>query len=448
MIATLPHQAYADACAISQQLLTAVQPDHTVKQQIARHGRQLTLGPVTHHLDHGRLFVLAVGKAAYPMAQAAVAQLGDAIYHGLLISKHAQPTAVLPHFQTYLGEHPVTGPGSLAATTAVQQCLREAKAGDTLLCLLSGGASALLSQPRIPLSHWQQLTQALLASGCPINDFNTVRRQLDAAKGGGLAHWAAPAQVVTLILSDVVGNDLQAIGSGPTSLSHETAVDAQAILDHYQIAAQLDTAVYQTIQQALQQHQPPTWPASTPAPINQIIGSVVEAAQAGQQAATAVGWQTAVLTTHLEGEARQAGFFAAALAKDLPPGHCLILGGETTVTLQGNGIGGRNSELALAAAIHLTNWPNRAIFTLATDGDDGPTGAAGAVVTGQTVANGRSHQLDAAYFLNNNDSYTFFNQLQLASDIPCLLRTGPSGTNVNDLVFIIHYPENTAVALT
>jgi hydroxypyruvate reductase len=415
---------------------------------LQRHGRRLAIGPVEFDLDtghppNGRLFLVSIGKAAVPMAQAAAEILGDAIFAGIGIAK-TMPNDQLPidNFQLTIGEHPVAGEKSVQATTAVLKLLSQTRPGDLVLCLISGGASALFTQPLIPLDEWQLLNRALLASGCTIQEFNTVRRQLDRVKGGGLAQLAAPAQVVSLILSDVIGNDLAAIGSGPTVLTDETPQDALAVLSNYESGIRNyegGAAVYTHIHHTLAQlpvTQLPNYQLSPPT--NLLIGSVRQAAEAARQSAENSGYTATILTAHLEGEAREVGKFAAAIAKELPPGHCAILGGETTVTVHGHGIGGRNLEVALAAAIALDGWPEVAIATFATDGEDGTTGAAGAVVTGETVGNGRHFSLNARQFLDNNDSHTYFQKLDTAGYGPHLLITGPTGTNVNDLIFIIH----------
>lgn len=448
--------AYNQMLPIIQAALTAVQPNHLLPHYLHRQGRQITIGATTYDLNDGRLFLIGVGKAAVPMVQAAAAILGEAIDAAIVISKHLPPDHRLPitDYQFFIGDHPTAGERSVQATTAVVDLLAQTDANDLVLCLISGGTSALLTQPRIPLPAWQTLNQALLASGCPIQEFNTVRRQLDAIKGGGLARLAAPAPVVSLILSDVIGNDLAAIGSGPTALTDETPDDALVVLARYGIAAVVGTAVWSTIHTALTEarsRQSETRKPITdhglritdyefPPATNHIIGSVRQAADAARQSAENSGWTATILTAHLEGEAREVGKFAAALAKDLPPGHCAILGGETTVTVRGSGVGGRNLELALAAAIALDGWPDVVVAAFATDGDDGPTGAAGAVVTGETVGYGRNLHLNASHFIDNNDSFTYFQKLDAAGHGPHLLITGPTGVNVNDLTLIFRNP--------
>ncbi|HFQ94645.1 MAG TPA: DUF4147 domain-containing protein, partial [Anaerolineae bacterium] len=398
--------------ALVKAALDAADPARLVRNHLQRHGRILTIGDTEVDLADGRLFIVSAGKASVPMALAAAEVVGDLVYRGVCISKayegnwdkeiaarNAQPAA----FPLYLGNHPVSGPESVKATTAVTHMLAKTKENDLVICLISGGTSALLTQPRISLAAWQALNRALLASGCPIDEFNVVRRQLDEVKGGGLARLAAPTPVISLILSDVVGNPLPAIGSGPTVLTDESPADALAVLQRYEIEEWVDTAVWQEIVSALGKGRGDT---AVP-PRNLIIGDVRTAAIAAAEEARLLGFTTQILTTHLEGEAREAGRFAAAVAKDMRPGCCVILGGETTVTLRGDGIGGRNLETALSAAIALNGRPRTVLFSLATDGDDGPTGAAGAVVTGETTAHARTHHLNPRAYLDNNDSYTF-----------------------------------------
>lgn len=420
--------------AILQAALDQADPQTAVYHHLHKKDGQLHLGPHTVELGSGRLFILSLGKAAVPMALAALDVVGEtAVAGGGILTKHL-PDTPLP-LPAYVGSHPVPDDQSVMATTAVLEPLAALTEKDLVLCLISGGASALFTRPRLPLDDWQALNQALLASGCPIQAVNTVRRQLDAVKGGGLARWVAPARITSLILSDVVGNDLAAIGSGPTVASRETPAQALAILQRYAVERFLDTAVAQTITTTLQ-HLTQTRPTPPTNIIdNLIIGSIQQAAQAAAARAEALGFQTRLLTTRLEGEAREVGQFAAALASDAPAQSATLLGGETTVTLRGNGIGGRNLETALAAAINLAGWPQRTITSFATDGDDGPSGAAGATVTGQTVRDGDT----AVTFLDSNDSYTYFQQLDAAGHGPHLINTGPTGTNVNDLIVILNY---------
>ncbi len=234
--------------------LAAADPATAVSRHLQRHNHTLLIGQnETFDLTQGRLFLVSVGKAALPMLHAAAAIVGEALFAGIAVTKviPAEYWPVHPAIRVHRGSHPVSDEASVAATTAVYHLLQQTQANDLVLCLISGGASALLTRPRIPLADWQALNQALLASGCPIHDFNVVRRQLDAVKGGGLSRWAAPARTLSLILSDVVGNPLEFIGSGPTVPGADTPADALRILARYGIEEQVETAVWRGISEQL-----------------------------------------------------------------------------------------------------------------------------------------------------------------------------------------------------
>lgn len=417
--------------------LQTADPDTAVRAHLQKKGRTLTIAQRSFDLQNGRLFIISVGKAAVPMVQAALEVVGKtAVSDGGIISKFLPEITSLP-LPAYEGNHPVPGEKSILATRRTLRAIHNLTENDLVLCLISGGASALFTQPHLPLKIWQELTQALLASGCTIQELNTVRRQFDGVKGGGLARLAAPAKVISLILSDVVGNELAAIGSGPTVTVDETPTDALAVIQRYAVLDGLETAVAQTIQSTLHNltKNNPTPPGNIID--NIIIGSIQQSAQAAAEKAESLGFRTRLLTTRLEGEAREVGQFVAALAKDAPPQSATILGGETTVTLRGNGIGGRNLETALSAAISLVGWPQRTVTSFATDGDDGTSGVAGATVTGQTA---QDNQVALAH-LNNNDSFTYFAQLDAAGNGRHLIKTGPTGTNVNDLLILLNYEQ-------
>ena len=464
---SLTFQAYTyHVEQLIQAALAAAEPATAVRQHLHRAGRLLTIDDYTYNLDEGQIFLVSVGKAAVPMGIAAAKILGDTVASGIVVTKKTgrnwglsdvpsaigdttfslQPSAL----SLFEGNHPVSGEDSLRATRAVIDMLGRTRAHDLVLCLISGGSSALFTQPLVPLDDWQQLNRALLSSGCSIDEFNTVRRQLDHVKGGGLARLAAPAACVSLILSDVVGNPLAIIGSGPTAPADDTPADARAILERYNIESAVTADVWQRIKEALEANNSQASDVETH---NFIVSDVRQAALAAVSKAGEMGFAAQLLTAQLEGEAREVGRVAAAIARDTPPGRCLVMGGETTVTLRGEGSGGRNQEAALAAAIALDGWPNVAIASFATDGEDGPTDAAGAIVTGETASLGRDHGLNARQFLDRNDSHTFFKQLDEKSRVAGeresggdnylrhLIQTGSTGTNVNDLLLIMTYPE-------
>ena len=327
---------------------------------------------------------------------------------------------------------------SVQGAQAIADLVSEATANDLIICLISGGGSALLTLPlpEMSLTDLQSLTDALLRSGATINEINTVRKHCSGVKGGNLARLAAPATVITLILSDVVGDPLDVIASGPTVPDPTTVADARAVLARHAIG-----------------HDPEIPFRENPKPgdraferlQNVVIGSNRLAALAAVGEARRSGYNAMLLSTYVEGEAREVAKVAAALAKSvrnhgdpIPAPACLVWGGETTVTVRGRGKGGRNQELALAAALALAGWPGVRVVALATDGTDGPTDAAGAIASGETLARARTLGLDPLAALESNDSYPFFDAL---GD---LLRTGPTGTNVNDLLFILVADEGSA----
>jgi hydroxypyruvate reductase len=324
--------------------------------------------------------------------------------------------------------------------------LHSAQAGDLVIVVISGGGSALLTAPAegLALADLQALTNALLACGANIQEINTLRKHLDGIKGGGLARAAFPADVLTLILSDVIGDPLDVIASGPTVPDPTTFADALGVLERYRLVEQIPQTVLHHLRQGAGGLSPETPKPGEPLfdhVQNVIVGSNRQAALAAVAQARLEGMNSLLLTSYLQGEASQAGRFAAALARQiagqgepLSRPACLVLGGETTVTLSNStGLGGRNQELALGSVLDLAGLPGVVIVTLATDGGDGPTDAAGAVVTGETLGRALALGLAPHQFLAQHDAYHFFEPL---GD---LLRPGPTLTNVNDLVFVFAF---------
>lgn len=421
-----------------QAALAAVEPGAAVRRHLHRHKNWLAVGEARYPLGRGRVFLVSVGKAAGAMGRAAIEVLGEALAAGVIVSKKTGGGEPVgrgewpPAIQVFQAGHPLPDEDSLEATTAVVEMVAGATAGDLVLGLISGGASALLTRPRVSLTAWRELNQALLVCGCPIQEFNVVRQALDVVKGGGLARMAAPAACASLILSDVVGNPLELIGSGPTvPMGNQTAA-ARRVLERYGLARLVPAETWREVEVGLEAAGVETVDESPPV-TNGVVGDVRQAAIAAVTRAAELGFSAHLLTAHLEGEAREVGRVVAALAKDAPPGTALILGGETTVTLDQDGLGGRNQELALSAAVLLDGWPGVVVATLATDGEDGPTGAAGTIVTGETAVKARELGLDPLVFLARHDSFHFFHR------VGGHLVTGPTGTNVNDLVFILKY---------
>lgn len=431
--------------------IAAADATTAVGHYLHREGQTLLIGRGQEverlDLSRGRVFLVASGKAALPMTRGALAVLGSDLAGGVVIAKQTErdDTAETRDWPVtvYHGGHPVPNQGGIEGTKAVVEMLAETRPEDSVLCLLSGGTSALLTQPLLPLEDWRKLVELLLRSGCTIGELNAVRRSIDRIKAGGLARAAAPAACYGLILSDVIGNPLNVIGSGPTVPEEELVVGAVAVLGRYDIARKLEKEEWQRLALALNQarylHRAPR-----PSVRNVIIGDVRGAATAALVRAIQLGFIAQLLTAHLDGEARDIGRLVAGIARDLPPGHCCLLAGETTVTVRGKGQGGRNQELALAAAVALERQPRAAILSFTTDGEDGPTPAAGAIVTGETARLARSYGIDPQAHLANNDSHTFFARLDAASRgraEPHLITTGPTATNVNDLLIVLAYGE-------
>ena len=385
----------------------------------------------------GRVFGLGIGKAAIPMMDALVERIP--LSGGLAVTKYASGLS-RSSYTVMEGGHPVPDTRSIQAGQRVLEFVASLGENDTLVCLISGGGSALVTAPYVPLEVMQELTSMLLASGARIDEINTLRRELDRIKGGGLVQ-ATKATVISLILSDVIGNPLEAIASGPTVQNPTTREDALQVLDTYfggrtrQTPRDRDSlnSVTQWLR-GLREVDPRKNRGDFKAVRNIIIGDNRRASIAAKEQAEKEGIHSEVLMNDLQGEARAQGVILAQrlreeMAKRSRP-FCLIAGGETTVTLRGNGKGGRNQELALAAVTELGGLSKAMLISLATDGDDGPTDAAGAVVTGETAQRAVALGLDATGHLSRNDAYPFFNALD------DLIRTGPTGTNVNDLVFL------------
>jgi hydroxypyruvate reductase len=380
----------------------------------------------------GRVFGLGIGKAALAMMDALVGRIP--LEGGLAVTKFASGLS-RESYSVMEGGHPVPDARSLQAGERVLEFVSALNEGDTLVCLISGGGSALVTAPYVPLEDLQKLTSLLLSSGARIDEINTLRRQLDRVKGGGLAR-ATRAKIVSLILSDVIGNPLEAIASGPTVPDPTTKVDAVAILQKYNLEKEVPKSILAILfsipSLALSAED---GGGSVGGRVqNIIIGDNKLAALAALEQAEREGFHAEILTNELQGEARDVGRDLAQRLRVESSGRnrpfCLITGGETTVTLRGKGKGGRNQELALSAVAELNDLENVMLVALATDGDDGPTDAAGAVVSGESARRAESLGLDAAEHLSRNDAYPFFAQL---GD---LLKTGPTGTNVNDLIFL------------
>jgi hydroxypyruvate reductase len=418
--------------------LRAADPARAVREHLRLTDKALWAGPHEIPLARpARIWLIGLGKAAPAMSAAAVEILGDRLEAGIAtVARHGpqgvtDPAAAvnLPRVEWVPAEHPTPGPGSLRAGQTAARLLAEAREGDLVVVLVSGGGSALieLPLPGIRLPDLQALTRRLLASGADISEINRVRRALSQIKAGGLARLAWPARVVALILSDVVGDRLSLVASGPTVLRGADPIAARRVLQRHGLWAGAPASV----RRALTRGEPDRPPAHHP--LNLLMGSNRHLVDAAAQAAAGLGFQVRIVSDRMQGEARSVGARFGARLRRATPGSCLIMGGETTVTVTGPGRGGRNQELALAAALALEQAPGRAVMAWASDGVDGPTDAAGAVVDGGLSARARQRGLDPQAALAGHDSYP------LLQTVGALLRTGPTGTNLNDLVVGLSY---------
>lgn len=434
------------AWQIMRAALAAVDPAQAVRNAVRREGDHLRVGDRAYDLRRYRhVFVVGAGKASAPMARALEELLGDRLTAGVVTVKYGY-TDQTQRIRLQEAGHPLPDEQGLGGTREIVRLLEQAGEGDLVLCVISGGGSALMMLPEegITLADYQALTEALLRSGATINEINTIRKHIERVKGGRLAQLAAPAEIAALILSDVVGNPLDFIASGPTVPDTTTFADALAVLRRFDLVNRVPASVVRWLERGARGEVPETPKPGDPLferVATVVVGSNDIAAEAALAEARRLGFRSQLLTTFLEGEAREAGKFAAALAKELalrgrpePPPACLILGGETTVTVRGHGKGGRNQELALAAALAMPGLERVLVAALATDGSDGPTDAAGGMVDGHTLERARAKGLDAHAALAENDSYP------LLEAIGDLLVTGPTNTNVNDLLFIFSFP--------
>jgi glycerate 2-kinase len=409
--------------------LAAADPKEAVLRSVRVEGNSILADDVRFEAE--RIFVLAAGKAAGAMARAAEELLGDRIAGGLIVTK-AGNEASSELLEVVFATHPEPDERSVEAARRVEELARSLGEGDLLLALISGGASALLADPAPPieLADLKQLTGALLRSGAHIGEINAVRKHVSVLKGGGLVSLAAPAKTLALVLSDVVGDDISAIASGLTAPDPTTLEDAQGVFRRYEIDP--PERVVEHLRVA----------AETPKPgdvlfegvTNVICGGGRHAAEAAARKARELGYDPLILSTTVTGDARTIASVYAAVIREVlesgnpaPPPCALVSGGEATVTVRGAGVGGPNQEFALTLAVELEGVEGWAAIAADTDGNDGPTDAAGGIATGATAAQIREGGVDPQEALAANDSYAALNAGG------ALLVTGPTGTNVNDL---------------
>ncbi len=406
----------ADAEAVVQEAIAAVLPEQAVSHALA--GKRFP----------GRVFLVALGKAAYRMAAAALDVLSVPVTDGIVISKYNHLGKELPGLRFFETGHPVPDENSIAAADAACRMTEGLSRDDTVLFLLSGGGSALFEKPLVPLSQLQDITGQLLACGADIVEMNTIRKRLSAVKGGRFAAHCAPAHVEAVILSDILGDPLDMIASGPVSPDASSCADARRIIEKYDLRLSAEA-------RKLMETETPKELSNVNA---QVVGSVRELCRAAGNALQRLGYETVFLTDRMDCEAREAGrFLASILRTHAASGKkiAFLAGGETVVHLTGHGLGGRNQELALAAAEGIRGMKNAAVISVGSDGTDGPTDAAGGYVDGDSFDAMKKAEFDLHEVLQDNDAY---HALQA---IDGLIATGPTGTNVNDISVALLNPE-------
>ncbi len=397
-----------DADQIIHASIHAVLPDEAVQRALK-----------SYRSRGGRTLLVAAGKAAWQMAHAAVETLGR-VDGGVVVTKYDHVKGSIPGVDCYEAGHPVPDNGSFFATGRAIELVQDLTDQDTVLFLLSGGGSALFEQPLVTGEELQDITRQLLACGADIVEMNTIRKRLSRFKGGRFAELCAPAQVFSIVLSDILGDPLDMIASGPACPDQSTCEQALAIVKKYKLKLSAKAM------ELLHQETPKTLQNVT----TQITGSVRELCTAAANQCRALGYEPILLTDQLSCEAREAGaLLASILRTHAGDGRRLayIAGGETVVHLTGTGMGGRNQELALGAASGIAGLANAAVFSVGSDGTDGPTDAAGGYVDGSTDAALKAAGLDPFAVLQNNDAY------HALQKVDGLIITGPTGTNVNDV---------------
>ena len=371
----------------------------------------------------GKVYLAAIGKAAWQMAYAAVEALKAPVADGVVVTKYGHVRGAIPGVRCFEGGHPIVDENSLAGTQAILDMTAALSEEDHVLFLVSGGGSALFEKPLVPLSVLQDVNRQLLAGGASITEINTLRKRLSAVKGGRFAKWCEPARIDAVILSDVLGDPLDMIASGPTAPDSSTCEEALEIVRKYRLR------VPQDVISCLERETPGELRHVT----SHVIGSVGQLCQAASEKCRELGYEVQILTDRMCCEAREAGSLLAAIAGSSPASrkHAYIAGGECVVHLQGSGPGGRNQELALAAAEGLAGISNAAIFSVGSDGTDGPTDAAGGYVDGDSMEELAARGISVRDALAANDSY------HALDAIGGLIKTGPTGTNVNDFSVVL-----------
>ena len=428
-----------------EKALNAVNPKNLIRSRIVLGGDVLKIDKRELDLsDFGSIFIVGGGKASGSMGEALEEILGDRIETGVIVvPRGTSGKYKTSRIEIHEASHPIPGVDSVEGAGKIMKIAEDAGEKDLILCLISGGGSSLMAMPRreVSLDDKKHVTQMLLRSGATINEINAIRKHISEFKGGMLAKKAYPANLISLILSDVIGDNLDVIASGPTVPDTSTYQDAIAVLKRYGLWETIPKSVKKVLLDGVEgliSETPKRGDKVFEKVHNIIIGNNRLATTAAAQDLRRYGINTIFLTSFLEGEARDVGLMLAALALEISASGnpaarpaAMVLGGETTVTVVGNGIGGRNQEIALSAAMKIDGLDGVVVASASTDGIDGPTDAAGAVVDGGTMARAWELGLNALDCLRNNDSYSFF------SKMGDLIVTGPTGTNVNDLSVVV-----------
>jgi len=436
------------AKAIFLKTLTAVDPYRILKDRI-RIEKDHLLIRIEENLEKNfdlnmfeNIFLVGTGKASTSMARAIEEILGDRLTKGVITTKYGH---LLPLKKIKIVEagHPIPDQKGYEGAKKIQNLLQESGPRDLVIFLLSGGGSALLPYPvdGIELKEKQEVTQFLLDCGADIKEINTIRKHISRIKGGGLAKWAYPSFLIGFILSDVVGDQLEVIGSGPTVPDPSTFEEAWEILEKYDLLNEIAPSIQRHLllgKEGKVEETPKPGEVVFEKVYNSLIGANILALHAAKKEASSLGFNTLILSSSIEGETREAARFHAAIAKEviysgnpIQRPACILSGGETTVTIKGNGLGGRNQEFALAGALEISGIEKIVLLSGGTDGTDGPTDATGAVADHTTVQRAKSMGLGSKAHLNNNDAYPFFQKL---GD---LLITGPTHTNVMDVRILL-----------
>ena len=402
-----------DADRIVRESIRKVLPDEAVSRTLT--GKDF---------GNGRVYVVAAGKAAWQMAKTAADILGDRMEAGVAVTKYAHVKGDIPGMKCFEAGHPVPDTNSFAGTQAALRLVEDLREEDTVLFLLSGGGSALFEKPLIPEEELADITKQLLACGADIVEINTIRKRISAVKGGKFAKLCEPARVFSIVLSDILGDPLDMIASGPAYPDSTTCVQAAAVAEKYQLR------LSERAREMLGQETP----KSLDNVETVITGSVRDLCKAAADVCRELGYEPEVLTDQLSCEAREAGAFLGAIAKshqDSEKSLAFLAGGETVVHLTGTGMGGRNQELALAAAQGIAGLSDTAVFSIGSDGTDGPTDAAGGYCDGATKGALEEQGMDIYHVLQQNDAY---HALEKSGG---LIITGATGTNVNDVAVLL-----------